>query len=147
MVDDGRFKPAPLGPIQSSADAQKPQLLDPASIAPPAERKFTVAFYIGPKASVLLFTCANEMSAAMAALFVAQRSWPTVHTFGVWEGEGQEATRLVCYVPLSGIIGKVAPILNAASQTGPVIPALPAVPTGKGFDELMRESKKQGGQA
>lgn len=145
-MPEGRFVPAPEGPIQTSADSQKPQLVDPAVGAPPADRKFTVAFYIGPKASVLLFTCANEMSAAMAALFIAQMSWPNVHTFGVWEGEGQEATRLVCYVPLSGIMGKVVPILNASSRTGPVLAALPAVPTGKGFDELMRESRKaQGG--
>jgi len=134
----------PAAPLPgSSPEVPVPKLIDPATIAPPGSKTFTVCFYIGEKANVFVFSCANAISATFAALFIAMKSWPTVHTVGVWEGEGDNATTLVCYVPITGAMSIVGPKLNAASPSGPVIPAAQVMPGGKGFDELMKDMKKR----
>jgi len=135
--------PAPPGVPQPGQTPEVQKLIDPAAIAPPGSKTFTVCFYIGEKANVFVFTCANAISATFAALFIAMKSWPTVHTVGVWEGEGDKATTLVCYVPITGAMSMVGPKLNAASPSGPVIPAAQVMPGGKGFDDLMKDMRKR----
>lgn len=103
--------------------------------------EYSAIFHIGMTTKAFDFKVTTDHSAVMAALFLAIRKYPLVHTVTILEKETQ---RIVCYAPLLGIEKTIGPHLLAVGE-GPAI-ATSSLPAGKTFNEIKQDIKfREGG--
>jgi len=143
MADASKFQPEEASLIKPGAEqpAAVPQI---GTVVDPAQAEgilYEAIFHIGAVAKAFDFKVATDMSAVMAALFLAIRKYPLVHTVTIVEKITQ---RIVCYVPLLGIEKQLGPQLVVTGE-GPAI-ASSALPSGKSFADIQKEIKIREGQ-
>ena len=144
MADASKFQPEQSSLIKPGAEtpAAIPQI---GTVVDPSQAEGTLynaIFHIGALAKAFDFRVATDMSAVMAALFLAIRKYPLVHTVTIIE---KETERIVCYVPLLGIEKQLGPQLVVTGE-GPSIAAASALPSGKSFADIQKEIKIREGQ-
>lgn len=105
--------------------------------------EYSAIFHIGMTTKAYDFTVSTDHSAVMAALFLAIRKYPLVHTVTIIE---KETKRIVCYVPLLGIEKTIGPSLIAVGE-GPAIATASALPAGKSFNDIQKDIKLREGGA
>lgn len=131
-----KFKPDEAALIKEKPQAGIPQI---GTVGDPSKVEgipYEVVFHIGMVAKGFEFKVSTDMSAVMAALFLAIRHYPRVHTVTITD---KTDGRLVCYAPLMGIEKTISPDLMVVNEGAAI--ASSALPAGKNFADLQKEIK------
>lgn len=109
----------------------------------PDARHYLVEFWAGTGSTRLKMAAVNDVSAAFAALFVALKHQPEVHTFGVWRINKEAGTveDTVCYNPLAQIMAACAPHVQTLTGRQITTPPVPIVTPESGMQELEKTVK------
>jgi hypothetical protein len=157
-----RFQPTPESAVK--APAMPPTTVDP-SKAPavqqagtsrepknafedPAAQKFMVEFFSGAGSKRLVMAAPNDISASIAAFFIAFKHFPEIHTFGVWQKTGpgpEDIGECTCFVAMANILPFCSQELSEITGKKVVTPAVPVVTAAAGFEELGKQLKAKGG--
>lgn len=114
----------------------------------PKALKFMVEFFSGAGSKKMVMAAPNEMSASIAAFFIAFKHFPEIHTFGVWPktGEGPEDLgECTCFVAMANILPFCTQELSELTGKKVATPAVPVITANAGFEELGKQLKAQGG--
>lgn len=139
----------PPDPTKSPAVEQAGTSREPKNaFEDPQALKFMVEFFSGAGSKRMVMAAPNEMSASIAAFFIALKHFPEIHTFGVWHktGDGPEDIgQCACFVAMANILPFCTQELSELTGKKVATPAVPIITAQAGFEELGKQLKAQGG--
>lgn len=159
-----RFQPTPESAVKAPPAPPQPQ--DPAkgpqvqqagggtsrepknAFEDPAAQKFMVEFFSGAGSKRLVMAAPNDISASIAAFFIAFKHFPEIHTFGVWQKTGpgpEDIGECTCFVAMANILPFCSQELSEITGKKVATPAVPVVTAAAGFEELGKQLKAKGG--
>jgi|SRR6185369_725752 hypothetical protein len=141
--------PQPTEPGQAPAVQQAGTSREPKNaFEDPSAQKFMVEFFSGAGSKRLVMAAPNEISASIAAFFIAFKHFPEIHTFGVWHKTGpgpEDIGECTCFVAMANILPFCSQELSEITGKKVITPAVPVVTAQAGFEELGKQLKAKGG--